>query len=130
MHRENFLASDCWIVTTASRCSGGKEGNYNLNHYFIMTDSAVFNLGGVSLKKWIEGIGKTPDTAYKWIEMDMLETINILGNHYVTKEQDERFWSRAKAGEFAKEVLSVEEKVSRMRERQAASPKPQSRNRA
>jgi hypothetical protein len=77
-----------------------------------------FEVGGMTLRKWIESIGISPTTAYRWLEKRIITPVNILGRHYITREEDQRLWARAKAGEFEKEVPSVIEKVQRQKRTQ------------
>jgi predicted site-specific integrase-resolvase len=75
-----------------------------------MTPSPTFP-GAMALHKWAATIGKSDDTARRWIKSGMLKPTNIGGKHYVTADEDQRFWDRAKAGEFAAEIISVDERV-------------------
>jgi hypothetical protein len=77
-----------------------------------MKDSA-FPVGGMTLEKWTESVGRSVTTAYRWIKEGMLEVTNVLGKFYVTKEADETFWARARAGEFEAETESIESKVAK-----------------
>jgi hypothetical protein len=56
----------------------------------------------MALKKWTASVGVTAITAWRWRRDGMLETINIAGRPYVTREGIEKFKQRAIAGEFAK----------------------------
>lgn len=57
----------------------------------------------ISLSKWLEQVGVTPCTAWRWRRRGWLRTINIAGRQYLTQEAIEEFHRRAVAGEFAKE---------------------------
>lgn len=69
---------------------------------------AEFQAGGMTIEKWMHSIGREPGaTAARWKAKGMIETVQILGKDFVTKEEDERFWARAKAGEFEKEEYGI-----------------------
>jgi predicted site-specific integrase-resolvase len=55
----------------------------------------------VSLSKWLEQIGVTSCTAWRWRKKGWLKTINIAGRQYLTQEAIDEFQRRAKAGEFS-----------------------------
>lgn len=74
---------------------------------------AEFQVGGMAFDRWLESIGRSKTAGYRWIELGMIQPINILGKFFVTREEDERFWQRAKAGDFAQETESVAHRVSK-----------------
>jgi hypothetical protein len=55
----------------------------------------------ISLSKWLERVGVTPCTAWRWRKKGWLKTINIAGRQYLTQEAIDEFQCRATAGEFA-----------------------------
>jgi predicted site-specific integrase-resolvase len=55
----------------------------------------------ISLSKWLEQIGVTPCTAWRWRKKGWLKTVNIAGRQYLTQEAIDEFHNRAVAGEFA-----------------------------
>jgi predicted site-specific integrase-resolvase len=55
----------------------------------------------ISLSKWLEQIGVTPCTAWRWRKKGWLKTVNIAGRQYLTQEAIDEFQRRAKAGEFS-----------------------------
>lgn len=55
----------------------------------------------VSLARWLEQVGVTPCTAWRWRKKGWLKTVNIAGRQYLTKEAIEEFHRRASAGEFS-----------------------------
>jgi hypothetical protein len=55
----------------------------------------------ISLSKWLEQIGVTPCTAWRWRKKGWLKTVNIAGRQYLTQEAIDEFHHRAVAGEFA-----------------------------
>jgi predicted site-specific integrase-resolvase len=77
---------------------------------------AEFQAGGMTVEKWLSNIGREGRaTASRWIADGMIEVVNILGKNFITKEEDERFWVRAKRGEFARENAGV---ITRQKEEQ------------
>jgi predicted site-specific integrase-resolvase len=57
----------------------------------------------ISLSKWLEQVGVTPVTAWRWRRRGWLKTVNIAGRQYLTQEAIDEFHRRAVAGEFAQE---------------------------
>ena len=55
----------------------------------------------VSLSRWLEQVGVTPCTAWRWRKKGWLKTINIAGRQYLTQEAIDEFYRRACAGEFS-----------------------------
>ena len=56
----------------------------------------------VSLSRWLEQVGVTPCTAWRWWrKRGWLKTINIAGRQYLTQEAIDEFHRRASAGEFS-----------------------------
>jgi hypothetical protein len=55
----------------------------------------------VSLSKWLEQIGVTQCTAWRWRKKGWLKTINIAGRQYLTQEAIAEFQRRAVAGDFS-----------------------------
>ena len=60
----------------------------------------------ISLSKWLNQVGVTPCTAWRWRKKGWLKTVNIAGRQYLTQESIDEFHHRASAGEFA-QVLKV-----------------------
>ena len=56
----------------------------------------------IALDTFIERVGISPTTAWRWRKSGMLKTINICGRQYVAADELIRFNQRAAAGEFAK----------------------------
>ena len=48
--------------------------------------SAPAPIAVISLAKWLEEIGVTPCTAWRWRKKGWLKTINIAGRQYLTQE--------------------------------------------
>lgn len=57
--------------------------------------------GLISLQAWLEQVGISPITAWRWRKKGMLRTVNICGRPYLTAEAIEEFKRRAETGEFA-----------------------------
>jgi len=57
----------------------------------------------ISLNKFLEQIGVTPTTGWRWRKRGVLKTINIYGRLYISEEAIADFLRRANAGEFAVE---------------------------
>ncbi|MDB6064073.1 MAG: hypothetical protein JWR26_281 [Pedosphaera sp.] len=60
------------------------------------------NHEGIELITWLEEIGRPgKSNASRWIDAGLIKPVNILGRLFITREEEERFWTRANAGEFA-----------------------------
>ncbi len=57
----------------------------------------------ISLSKWLEQVGVTHITAWRWRKKGWLKTVNIAGRQYLTQEAIDEFHRRVVAGEFAQE---------------------------
>lgn len=55
----------------------------------------------ISLSKWLEQVGVTSCTAWRWRKKGWLKTINIAGRQYLTQNAIDEFQRRATAGEFS-----------------------------
>jgi hypothetical protein len=55
----------------------------------------------ISLTRWLQEVGVTACTAWRWRKKGWLKTVNICGRQYLTQEAIEEFRGRAKRGEFA-----------------------------
>ena len=69
----------------------------------MLNDKTHSNPGAavISLSKWMENVGITPCTAWRWRKKGWLKTINIAGRQYLTQEAIDEFHQRAISGEFA-----------------------------
>ena len=47
---------------------------------------------------WLDKIGKSRATGYRWRAEGRLQTVNIDGQLFITHKEIDRFWTRAKAG--------------------------------
>jgi predicted site-specific integrase-resolvase len=54
----------------------------------------------IALNRWLEQVGVTPVTAWRWRQRGWLKTVNIAGRQYLTQEAIDEFHRRAVAGEF------------------------------
>ena len=57
----------------------------------------------VCLAKWLEQVGVTACTGWRWRKRGWLKTINIAGRQYLTQAAIDEFHRRATLGEFAQE---------------------------
>jgi hypothetical protein len=55
----------------------------------------------ISLSKWLEQVGVTQCTAWRWRKKGWLKTVNIAGRQYLTHEAIDNFQRRATSGEFS-----------------------------
>jgi hypothetical protein len=58
----------------------------------------------ISLHKFLEQVGVTNTTGWRWRRRGILKATNIYGRLYLTEEAITEFLQRATAGEFATEV--------------------------
>jgi hypothetical protein len=56
----------------------------------------------VAFDRWLKDIGKTPATGWRWRTRGWIDTVNICGRLYVSRQEINRFEQRAAAGEFRK----------------------------
>jgi hypothetical protein len=57
----------------------------------------------ISLNKWLQQLGVTSTTGWRWRKKGILRTINIYGRLYLSQEAIAEFLARAGNGEFAVE---------------------------
>jgi len=55
-----------------------------------------------SLSNWLESLGVTSVTGWRWRRKGWITTVNIAGRQYISAEAINAFQQRAAAGEFAK----------------------------
>ena len=55
----------------------------------------------ISLAQWLQQVGVTACTAWRWRKKGWLKTVNIAGRQYLTQEAIDEFRQRAAAGDFA-----------------------------
>jgi hypothetical protein len=53
--------------------------------------------------RWLQEIGRTPATGWRYRRRHWISTINIAGRLYITRDEVARFEARAAAGEFSKD---------------------------
>lgn len=56
----------------------------------------------VSFDSWLEDIGKTSATGWRWRQRGWIEVLNISGRLYLSRAEIERFERRAADGQFSK----------------------------
>ena len=52
--------------------------------------------------RWLKDIDKTPATGWRWRKRGWINTVNICGRLYISRDEISRFETRAAAGEFSK----------------------------
>ena len=65
----------------------------------MQTQSYSSNL--LSFESWLDEIGKTPATGWRWRQRGWIHTVNIAGRVYVHRDEIAEFERRAAAGEFS-----------------------------
>ncbi|MST00845.1 MAG: hypothetical protein EXS29_06000 [Pedosphaera sp.] len=55
----------------------------------------------IAFNDWLEGVGVTAITGWRWRKKGWIQTVNIYGRIYVKREAIASFECRAEAGEFA-----------------------------
>ena len=56
----------------------------------------------VSYDQWLNQLDKTRVTGFRWRKAGLIETVNIFGRLYVTREAVAAFEARAMSGEFSR----------------------------
>jgi hypothetical protein len=51
---------------------------------------------------FLESLGVTPPTGWRWRKLGWINTINIAGRVYVSRDEINRFQQRAASGEFSR----------------------------
>src|SRR3569833_1966793 len=78
---------------------------------FVMTENlSITNELPIALDKFIQTVGITDTTAWRWRKKGWLETANIAGRVYVTPEAAREFNRRMLAGEYAKKHVAPKKK--------------------
>ncbi len=57
--------------------------------------------GWIALNIWLDRLGRSETTGYRWRKRGWLNTTIIAGKHYLSPEKLAEFERRAAAGEFA-----------------------------
>ncbi len=66
----------------------------------FLAGETVGNL--LAFDRWLTDIDKTPATGWRWRKRGWINTINICGRLYVSRQEISRFEERAAAGEFSR----------------------------
>jgi len=72
----------------------------------MQTHSNQFNINAgtlVSFDDWINSLGKTRTTGWRWRKGGLIRTVNIFGKLYISREEIDCFEKRAIAGQFHRE---------------------------
>jgi hypothetical protein len=67
----------------------------------IRIEDSMTNL--FSFGQYLESVGVSPTTGWRWRALKRIETVNIDGRLYVTEDAIRKFEQRAAAGEFSTE---------------------------
>lgn len=78
---------------TRCQCGGVKENS--------ISNEAGSGRAIISLSAWLQQVGVTHCTAWRWRKKGWLKTVNICGRQYLTQGAIDEFNHRAVAGEFA-----------------------------
>lgn len=68
-----------------------------------LESEAIAIQGLVSLTSWLQQVGITACTAWRWRKKGWLKVTNICGRLYLSQADIKEFVERAQRGEFAKE---------------------------
>jgi hypothetical protein len=60
--------------------------------------------GGMEFGLWLRLIGRDRVSGYRWAKAGLVKTENVLGFPFITSDEIQRFWTRVRAGEFARTV--------------------------
>jgi hypothetical protein len=74
----------------------------------FLSDQAVSNLLGFD--RWLKDIDRTPATGWRWRKRGWIKTINVCGRLYISRDEINRFETRAVAGEFSKTHVTPKRK--------------------
>jgi hypothetical protein len=66
----------------------------------------------VSYFGWLGTLDKTRTTGWRWRKNGLIQTVNIFGKLYVTRDEIARFEERAMSGEFHKETIPPSARVA------------------
>ena len=72
----------------------------------LLRNQAVSNL--LAFDRWLKDIDRTPATGWRWRKRGWIKTINVCGRLYVSRDEINRFETRAAAGEFSKTQCDAE----------------------
>lgn len=74
----------------------------------LLRNQAVSNL--LAFDRWLKDIDRTPATGWRWRKRGWIKTINVCGRLYVSRDEINRFETRASAGEFSKTHVTPKHK--------------------
>lgn len=57
----------------------------------------------VSFDDWLNDLGKTRVTGFRWRQKGLVSTVNIFGRLYISREEIGSFEEKAKRGDFSRE---------------------------
>jgi len=60
----------------------------------------------LAFDRWLKDIDKTPATGWRWRKRGWINTVNICGRVFVSRQAIADFERRAAAGEFAKQHIT------------------------
>ena len=69
-----------------------------------LSDQTVSNL--LAFDRWLKDIDKTPATGWRWRKRGWINTVNICGRVFVSRQAIADFERRAASGEFAKQHIT------------------------
>lgn len=70
--------------------------------------ASVTGAGGIAYREWLRRLGVSRETGIRWMAKKIITpSVNVQGKHYLTDQDIETFWERAKEGEFAKEFAGI-----------------------
>jgi hypothetical protein len=61
---------------------------------------------------FLESVGVTPPTGWRWRKLGWIKTLNIAGRVYVSRDEINRFQQRAAAGEFSRTHITPSRKAA------------------
>ena len=70
--------------------------------YNNSASTTVGNL--VSFDAWLAALDKTRTTGWRWRKTGKVETVNVFGKLYITRDEIFRFEQKALAGDFHEEA--------------------------
>ena len=74
----------------------------------FLSDQAVSHL--LAFDRWLKDIDRTPATGWRWRKQGWIKTINVCGRLYISRDEINRFETRAAAGEFSKTHVTPKRK--------------------
>ena len=90
-----------------------KDSRINMKENTNKRESVVTGLdgqiriGGMEFCLWLASLGKGRTVGWKWRKEGRVKCENIDGRLFIRQEEIDRFWARAKAGEFPRKTAGV-----------------------